>query len=56
GLGAQGATAGDLANSFASSHRQVLASSSRDILRAGPGVQALRDKARMVRDELLAAG
>ncbi len=55
GLGAQGATAQDIAESFASSYGQVLGTSSRDILRAGPSVQALRDKALSVRDELLAA-
>ncbi|WP_313813814.1 orotidine-5'-phosphate decarboxylase [Glutamicibacter sp.] len=55
GLGAQGATAQDIAASFASSYGQVLGTSSRDILRAGPNVQALRDKALNVRDELLAA-
>lgn len=55
GLGAQGATAADIARSFASSYGQVLGTSSRDILKAGPNVQALRDKALSVRDELLAA-
>jgi len=56
GLGAQGATARDLADSFAGAYRQVLGTSSRDILRAGPQVSALRAKAEQVRDELLAAG
>ncbi len=55
GLGAQGATAQDIANAFASSYRQVLGTSSRDILKAGPELTALQDKARQVRDELLAA-
>lgn len=55
GLGAQGATAQDIATAFASSYRQVLGTSSRDILKAGPDVNGLRDKARSVRDELLAA-
>ena len=55
GLGAQGATAQDIATAFASSYRQVLGTSSRDILKAGPDVNELRDKARSVRDELLAA-
>lgn len=56
GLGAQGATAADIAASFASSYGQVLGTSSRDILKAGPSVAALRSKALGVRDELLAAG
>lgn len=55
GLGAQGATAADIAKSFASSYGQVLGTSSRDILKAGPDKTALRDKALRVRDELLAA-
>lgn len=56
GLGAQGATAQDIAKSFASSYAQVLGTSSRDILKEGPTVAALRKKALRVRDELLAAG
>ncbi|MGP9781189.1 orotidine-5'-phosphate decarboxylase [Arthrobacter sp. MYb224] len=56
GLGAQGATAQDIATAFAGSYRQVLGTSSRDILQAGPSVNALRAKASQVRDELLAAG
>ncbi|PJJ43899.1 orotidine-5'-phosphate decarboxylase [Glutamicibacter mysorens] len=55
GLGAQGATAADIAKSFVSSYGQVLGTSSRDILKAGPDKTALRDKALRVRDELLAA-
>lgn len=55
GLGAQGATAQDIATAFASSYRQVLGTSSRDILKAGPDALGLRDKARRVRDELIAA-
>jgi len=55
GLGAQGATAADIAKSFASSYGQVLGTSSRDILKEGPSTAALREKALRVRDELLAA-
>lgn len=55
GLGAQGATAQDIATAFASSYRQVLGTSSRDILKVGPDALGLRDKARRVRDELIAA-
>ncbi|MEF9874567.1 MULTISPECIES: orotidine-5'-phosphate decarboxylase [Micrococcaceae] len=55
GLGAQGATAADIAKSFASSYGQVLGTSSRDILKEGPSKAALREKALRVRDELLAA-
>ncbi|GGL88396.1 orotidine-5'-phosphate decarboxylase [Glutamicibacter protophormiae] len=55
GLGAQGATAQDIATAFASSYRQVLGTSSRDILKAGPDALGLRDKARRVRDQLIAA-
>jgi orotidine-5'-phosphate decarboxylase len=56
GLGAQGATARDIAAAFAGSYGQVLGTSSRDILKAGPSLNALRSKAAQVRDELLAAG
>lgn len=56
GLGAQGATARDIATAFAGSYSQVLGTSSRDILKVGPSVNALRAKAAQVRDELLAAG
>jgi orotidine-5'-phosphate decarboxylase len=45
GLGAQGATPADLRRTFASAYPQVLGTSSRDILSAGPGVQGLRDAA-----------
>jgi orotidine-5'-phosphate decarboxylase len=48
GLGAQGATAEDVRQVFAGALDQVLASSSRDVLSAGPGVSALRDRARQV--------
>lgn len=45
GLGAQGGTAGDLRRIFAGSLGAVLPSSSREVLGAGPDVQALRDAA-----------
>ena len=52
GLGAQGATAADLAATFAAAYPNVLATSSRDILKAGPEPAALRDAARRTREEL----
>ncbi|MBD2760748.1 orotidine-5'-phosphate decarboxylase [Yimella sp. cx-573] len=42
GLGAQGATADDVARAFGSAGRQVLASASRSILGAGPDINGLR--------------
>ncbi len=48
GLGAQGATAADVRSVFAGALGQVLASSSRDVLRAGPDVSSLRARAREV--------
>lgn len=42
GLGAQGATADDVARAFGPAKRQVLASASRSILGVGPDVDALR--------------
>ncbi len=45
GLGAQGATAQDVRSVFAGALPQVLASSSRDVLRAGPDVASLRARA-----------
>ncbi|KUM32969.1 orotidine-5'-phosphate decarboxylase [Arthrobacter sp. EPSL27] len=55
GLGAQGATAADLRRTFGSAYGQVLGTSSRDILGAGPQVQALRDAAQRTLEELRAA-
>jgi orotidine-5'-phosphate decarboxylase len=55
GLGAQGATAADLRRTFGAAYSQVLGTSSRDILGAGPQLQSLRDAARRTLDELLAA-
>jgi orotidine-5'-phosphate decarboxylase len=51
GVGAQGATAADLRTVFGSSLRHVLPSVSREVLRAGPSVAALRDAAERLRDE-----
>ncbi len=55
GLGAQGATAADLRRTFGPAYAQVLGTSSRDILAAGPAAGALRDAARRTRDQLQAA-
>ena len=46
GYGAQGGTAADLAGIFGTAARWALPSSSREVLRAGPDVTALRDAAR----------
>lgn len=43
GLGAQGATGADLRRTFGPAYPLVLATSSRDILAAGPSVQGLRE-------------
>jgi orotidine-5'-phosphate decarboxylase len=45
GLGAQGATPADLRKTFGAAYPQVLGTSSRDILKAGPGVRELREAA-----------
>jgi orotidine-5'-phosphate decarboxylase len=45
GVGAQGATAQDLQRVFGSARRLVLAASSREILRAGPSLAAVREAA-----------
>lgn len=52
GLGAQGGTAQDVRDVFAGALPQVLASSSRDVLRAGPDVSSLRSRAREVATEV----
>lgn len=54
GLGAQGATAQDVRTVFAGALPQVLASSSRDVLRAGPDVASLRRRAADVAGEVAA--
>lgn len=53
GLGAQGATAADMRATFGAAYPQILGTSSRGILAAGPDVQALRDAARRTLDGLL---
>ncbi|WP_433501975.1 orotidine-5'-phosphate decarboxylase [Pseudonocardia halophobica] len=55
GLGAQGATPRDVAERFAGLSGLVLPAASRSILKAGPGVAALRSAAEAHRDELAAA-
>ena len=45
GLGAQGATPADLRRTFGEAYPQVLGTSSRDILAAGPGIPGLREAA-----------
>ncbi|MDQ0865488.1 orotidine-5'-phosphate decarboxylase [Arthrobacter globiformis] len=45
GLGAQGATPADLRRTFGGAYSQVLGTSSRDILKAGPGVRELTEAA-----------
>ncbi|WP_285821107.1 orotidine-5'-phosphate decarboxylase [Cellulosimicrobium sp. Marseille-Q4280] len=55
GVGAQGAGAAELAAVFGAARSQVLASSSRGVLRAGPDVAALRASARAASDEATAA-
>jgi orotidine-5'-phosphate decarboxylase len=54
GLGAQGATAAELPGVFGEALRFVLPSASREVLRHGPGLVALRDAATRLRDELAA--
>lgn len=55
GVGAQGAGAADLARVFGRARAQVLASSSRGVLRAGPDVAALRAAATTAADEARSA-
>ncbi|BDZ43667.1 orotidine 5'-phosphate decarboxylase [Paraoerskovia sediminicola] len=55
GVGAQGGGAAELAGVFGAARRQVLASSSRAVLAAGPDVSALRSAARTAADEVAAA-
>lgn len=55
GVGAQGAGPRELARVFGAARRQVLASSSRGVLAAGPSVSALRAAARAASDEAGAA-
>jgi orotidine-5'-phosphate decarboxylase len=55
GLGAQGATAQDVARCFAACPERVLASASRSVLAAGPEPAALADSARTLSAALAAA-
>ena len=52
GLGAQGATPADLRRTFGAAYPQVLGTSSRDILAAGPGIQGLQSAAQRTLDGL----
>lgn len=52
GFGAQGGTPGDLARIFGAANANVVASTSRGLLRKGPDVDALREEALRLRDEL----
>ncbi|MFD4264897.1 orotidine-5'-phosphate decarboxylase [Rhodococcus sp. NPDC058481] len=52
GLGAQGATVADLAEIFRDSRELLLPNTSRDILRHGPSVSALREAAERARDDV----
>jgi orotidine-5'-phosphate decarboxylase len=52
GLGAQGATPADLRRTFGAAYPQVLGTSSRDILKAGPGVRDLAAAAARTLDGL----
>ncbi|MDO5745147.1 MAG: orotidine-5'-phosphate decarboxylase [Micrococcaceae bacterium] len=53
GLGAQGATGAHMKKAFGAFWPQVLGTSSREILKAGPNAGALRDAAAATRDTLL---
>lgn len=55
GLGAQGARSADLVRVFGDALPNVLPSSSRDVLAAGPSVSALREAAQRIRDDVQAA-
>ncbi|HET7399487.1 MAG TPA: orotidine-5'-phosphate decarboxylase [Intrasporangium sp.] len=54
GVGAQGGSAANLDEVFGAARGQVLASSSREVLAAGPSVRALTDHARRLADSLRA--
>lgn len=55
GLGAQGAGPADIAARFAGVDGLVLAAAARSVLRAGPGIGALRSAAESLRDEMVGA-
>ncbi len=52
GIGAQGGTTSDVRRIFGSSVRNVLAASSREVLRAGPTVEGLRRAAQRLAEDL----
>ncbi|GAA1758798.1 orotidine-5'-phosphate decarboxylase [Pseudarthrobacter sulfonivorans] len=52
GLGAQGATPADLRRTFGAAYPQVLGTSSREILAAGPGIKGLQGAAQRTLDGL----
>ena len=52
GYGAQGGTPTDIRRIFGTAAAQVLASSSREVLRAGPDATAMRDVVRRANDAL----
>ena len=56
GFGAQGGTVDDLTRIFGAAARWAFPSSSRDVLRAGPDVGALRDAARRGNDAVRGLG
>ncbi|MGF1664165.1 MAG: orotidine-5'-phosphate decarboxylase [Kineosporiaceae bacterium] len=55
GLGAQGGGAGDLARLFAGAGERVVVAVGRDVLAAGPGVSAMRDRILRHRSDTLPA-
>ena len=52
GFGAQGGTVADIRRIFGSAVAAVTPSSSRELLRKGPSVEAMRDEALRLNDEL----
>jgi len=56
GVGAQGGTAADVRRIFGTAARNVLPSTSRDVLRAGPDLAALRDATRRTQDDFASLG
>ena len=56
GFGAQGGTVADIRRIFGSAVAAVTPSSSRELLRRGPSVEAMRDEALRLNDELAGSG
>jgi len=52
GYGAQGGTTADIARIFGTAARHVVPSSSREVLRLGPDLTAMRDAVARANDEL----